>query len=315
MNMTTANNVYDTITNSIIAAIESGAGEFQMPWHRATTHDGLPTNALTGAEYRGSNILSLWVAGMAKGYTSSRWATYKQWSELGAQVRRGEKSTTGIYFQLIERRGSDNTTNADNANGTSKTPRAGHIPFARAFHLFNADQVDGYVTEPAAPRADITETLAGVDAAIAQTGARITHAGSRAFYRPSTDEIYMPERAAFTGTDTSTATESYYSTLLHELTHWTGHDARLARNFAKSNRFADEAYAGEELVAELGAAFLCARLGITNTPRPDHARYLASWLKVMKNDSKALIRAASDAQKAADYIINMTANMAEQEAA
>jgi antirestriction protein ArdC len=308
MNMTTANNVYETVTANIVAAIESGAGEFQMPWHRATTHDGLPTNALTGAEYRGSNVLSLWVAGMAKGYTSNRWATYKQWAELGAQVRKGEKSATGIFFQMIERKGA---TQPD----TDRTNKAaGMVPFARAFHLFNAEQVDGY-TVAASPRADITETLAGVDAAIAQTGARITHAGSRAFYRPSTDEIYMPERAAFTGTDTSTATESYYSTLLHELTHWTGHDSRLSRDFTRSNRFGDEAYAGEELVAELGAAFLCARLGITNTPRPDHARYLASWLKVLKGDAKAIVRAASDAQKAADYIINMTANMAEQEAA
>ena len=304
--MTTTNSVYETVTANILAAIESGAGEFQMPWHRATTADGLPVNALTGAEYRGSNILSLWVAGMAKGYASNRWATYKQWAELGAQVRKGEKSATGIFFQMIERKGA---TQPD----TNKARKAGMVPFARAFHLFNAEQVDGY-TVAASPRADITETLAGVDAAIAQTGARITHAGSRAFYRPSTDEIYMPERAAFTGTDTSTATESYYSTLLHELTHWTGHDARLARNFAKSNRFADEAYAGEELVAELGAAFLCARLGITNTPRADHARYLASWLKVLKGDAKAIVRAASDAQKAADYIIS-AANVAEEKVA
>lgn len=304
--MTTTNSVYETVTANIVAAIESGAGEFQMPWHRATTADGLPVNALTGAEYRGSNILSLWVAGMAKGYASNRWATYKQWAQLGAQVRKGEKSATGIFFQMIERKGA---TQPD----TDKASKAGMVPFARAFHLFNAEQVDGYTVD-ASPRADITETLAGVDAAIAQTGARITHAGSRAFYRPSTDEIYMPERAAFTGTDTSTATESYYSTLLHELTHWTGHDARLARNFAKSNRFADEAYAGEELVAELGAAFLCARLGITNTPRADHARYLASWLKVLKGDAKAIVRAASDAQKAADYIMS-AANVAEEKVA
>lgn len=301
-------NVYETVTTNIVAAIESGAGEFQMPWHRASTSNDLPTNAATGASYSGSNILSLWVAGMAKGYASNRWATYKQWAELGAQVRKGEKSATGIYFTMLEREQAGADTGKD---GKTKM-----VPFARAFHLFNAEQVDGYIdsTLTPAPSADQTRPMMSVDAAVAATGARITHAGSRAFYRPSTDEIYMPERAAFTGTDTSTATESYYSTLLHELTHWTGHDARLARNFAKSNRFGDEAYAGEELVAELGAAFLCARLGITNTPRADHARYLASWLKVLKGDAKAIVRAASDAQKAADYIMS-AANVAEEKVA
>lgn len=301
-------NVYDTITANIVTAIESGAGEFRMPWHRATISDGMPTNALTGAEYRGSNVLSLWVSSMSKGYTSNRWATYKQWAELGAQVRKGEKATTGVYFQMMERK-----TEKAPADSNQKAP--GLIPFARAFHLFNADQVDGYTVAPTVPRTDLTVTLADADYAIAKTGAKIIHAGSRAFYRPSTDEVYMPERAAFTGTETSTATESYYSTLLHEVTHWTGHKTRLDRDFTRSSRFGDEAYAGEELVAELGAAFLCARLGITNSPRIDHAQYLAAWLKVLKADSRAIVRAASDAQKAADYILNKQAEQAEQEAA
>lgn len=287
--MSTAN-VYETVTQNIIAAIESGAGEFRMPWHRASTPDAMPCNASTGADYRGSNVLSLWVAGMMKGYASNRWATYKQWAAMGAQVRRGEKATVGLYFNTIER---ENETTGD----VSK------IPFARAFYVFNADQVDGYQVETA-PRVDQVAAIAAADGVVQATGAKVTHSGGRAFYRPSTDEIYMPERAAFIGTDTSSPTESYYSTLLHELTHWTGHERRLSRDFTRSKRFGDAAYAGEELVAELGAAFLCARLGVTNAPRADHAQYLASWLQVLKEDSRAIVRAASDAQKAADYILN-----------
>jgi len=283
--------IYDTITASIVAGIEHGAGEFRMPWHRASTDGGIPHNALTGTDYRGSNVLMLWAAAMGKGYESTRWATYKQWAAMGAQVRKSEKATTGIYYSV--------TAREDAETGETKTARLG-----RAFFLFNAAQVDGYSTPDAAPRVDLTDRVRRADDAIAATGAKITHSGSRAFYRPSTDCIHLPPRDAFIGTETSTATEAYYSTALHELAHWTGHTSRLSRDFTRSKRFGDEAYAGEELVAELGAAFLCAQLGITNSPRADHAQYLAHWLKVLKTDSRAIVRAASDAQKAADYICN-----------
>lgn len=283
-------NVYETVTANIINAIEQGAGEFRMPWHRATTADAMPCNAATGSEYRGSNVLTLWATAMGKGYGSNRWATYKQWAAMGAQVRKGEKAAVGIYYNVLER---------DNAD----TGDVDKIPFARPFFVFNAEQVDGYAMPDAAPRVDQTTVNATADAAVAATGAKVTHSGTRAFYRPSTDEVYMPPRDAFIGTATSNPTEAYYSTLLHELTHWTGHDSRLARDPSRSKRFGDEAYAGEELVAELGAAFLCARLNITIAPRVDHAQYIASWLKVLKSDNRAVIRAASDAQKAADYIL------------
>lgn len=283
-------NVYETITANIITAIEQGAGEFRMPWHRASTADGMPCNAVTGAQYQGSNILTLWVTAQAKKFDSNKWATFKQWQSIGAQVRKGEKSAIGIYFNMFERENEE--------TGESKA-----IPFARPFHLFNAAQVDGYTAPNTTPRQDLTQTIQNADEVIAATGAKITHSGNSAFYRPSTDEIYMPPRDAFIGTKTSTATETYYSTTLHELTHWTGHTSRLARDFTRSKRFGDQAYAGEELVAELGAAFLCAQLGITNEPRADHAQYLAHWLKVLKADSRAIVRAASDAQKAANFIL------------
>lgn len=284
-------NVYETVTANIINAIEQGAGEFRMPWHRASTADGIPCNASTGALYKGSNILTLWAASIGKGYNSNKWATFKQWQSIGAQVRKGEKATTGIYFNMFERENEE--------TGESKA-----IPFARPFFLFNAEQVDGYTVPDTAPRQDLTETIRNADDVIAATKAKITHGGNRAFYRPSTDEIYLPPRDAFIGTETSTATETYYSTTLHELAHWTGHTSRLARDFTRSKRFGDKAYAGEELVAELGAAFLCAQLGITNAPRVDHAQYIAHWLEVLKADNRAIVRAASDAQKAADFILS-----------
>ena len=283
-------NIYETVTENIINAIEQGAGEFRMPWHRASTANDLPSNASTGVNYRGSNILTLWAAGMGRGFVSNKWATYKQWAALGAQVQKGEKGTAAIFYSMTEFE--------DSKTGETKT-----APFARAFYVFNADQVSGYTAEQTEPLLDKTQRIARADEVIAATGAQIEHGGSRAYYRPSTDTIQMPERAAFIGTDTSDPTECYYSTLVHELTHWTGHVSRLDRGFSNARRFGDEAYAAEELVAEMGAAFLCAQLGITNEPRPDHAKYLTSWLKVLKADSRAIVRAASDAQKAADFVL------------
>lgn len=279
--------VYETITAQVISAIETGAGEFKMPWHRKAT-DLVPSNAVTGNCYNGGNVLALWCASMAKGYESSKWATFKQWQAIGAQVRKGEKATTGIYYSTFEK---------DEDDGSTK-----HVAFGKAFWLFNAAQVDGYTAEASAPLIDLTQRIEAADAAIQATGANvIVDQGSRSFYRPSTDEIYIVARERFVGTPTSTPTESYYSTLLHELSHWTGAEKRLARE--KHKKHGDESYAFEELIAELSAAFLCAKLGIANEPRVDHAQYIASWLKVLKNDTRAITSAASMAQKACDYIL------------
>jgi antirestriction protein ArdC len=176
---------------------------------------------------------------------------------------------------------------------------------ARASYVFNADQVDGFEAPPLPEPKDPAQILDRAEAFIAATGADIRHGGNRAFYRFPDDFIQMPERERFMGTETSTATESYYSTLLHELTHWTGSAKRCDRAFGK--RFGDEAYAVEELVAELGAAFLCADLGITLEPRADHAAYIDNWLKVLKADKKAIFTAASQAAKATDYLAGLQA--------
>lgn len=279
--------VYHAITARIIAAIETGAGAFQMPWHRGGT--ARPRNACTGKAYRGVNVLALWAAAAAAGYWSGHWASYKQWGKLGAQVRRGEKASIIVFYKELERDVED-----ENGETEIKTIRV-----ARASYVFSAEQVDGWEAPMPAVRST-AEILERAEAFIAATGAVIRHGGDRACYLPAADEIRTPRWEQFVGSATSTATESYYATLLHELTHWTGHKSRLDRDL--SGRFGNHAYAMEELVAELGAAFLCADLEVTNVPRDDHAAYIASWLEVLKRDTKAVFTAAGKAAQAANYL-------------
>jgi antirestriction protein ArdC len=175
--------------------------------------------------------------------------------------------------------------------------------FARATPVFAAEQVEGFTAPVIETPATVIPPIEAAEAFVANSGASVNHGGSRAFYRPSTDSIQLPPREAFIGSPTSTAGESYYATLLHELTHWTSHETRCNRQLGK--RFGDGAYAMEELVAELGAAFLCADLRITDAPRADHAQYLDHWLTVMKADKKAIFTAASKASEAAAFLASL----------
>ncbi len=283
--------VYREITDHIIAAIEKGAGGFEMPWHREVGST-LPTNALTGNSYNGVNVIALWATAELRGYASGLWATYKQWKLLNAQVRKGEKGSVVVFYKQTERE----VASEESGEAETKT-----FLFARASYVFNADQVDGWqsLKPPVIP--DPAEVLEHAEAFVAATRADIRHGGDRAYYKGSTDHIQMPLRDRFTGTKTSTATEGYYATLFHELTHWSGHKSRLDRKLFGG--FAKEAYAIEELVAELGAAFLCSELAITNVPRPDQAAYVENWLKVLREDNRAIFRAASQASKAANFIL------------
>lgn len=315
--------VHEAITQKIIAAIESGAGAFEMPWHRPGVAFTLPKNASTDKAYRGSNILSLWIDADAKKFEHQIWATYKQFAELGAQVRKGEKGSLVVkYGEWVPKEQcgaaaggqSKRQSNGPDASGSPKGEQNdddGKRLFAKAAWVFNIDQVDAptELRERLLPavvqRPDLTTRLAHVDAFIAATGAEFREGGQRAFYRHRSqsgegDFIQMPPRDLFTGTATSTPTESYESTRLHELTHWVGAEHRLNRKFGE--RFGDKEYAFEELVAELSAAFLCAELAITNTPRADHAQYCASWLDVLKGDTKAIFTAASLATRAVAYL-------------
>ena len=291
MNASLSRDVYTQVTDTIIAAIEAGAGQWDMPWHRHGVTHTRPMNALTGKRYRGVNVLALWGAAEALGFTTGLWGTYRQWQEKGAQVRKGEKSSLVVFFKELA---------VDETNPETGETERGRRLIAKASYVFNANQVDGFaLPEPQAP-ANPAEVLSQVEAYVAATGARVAFGGEGAFYRPLTDTIHMPDRTRFVGSATSSATECLYSTLLHELTHWTGIKTRCDREFGK--RFGDDAYAMEELVAELGAAFLCADLGIANTPRPDHAAYISHWLTVLKADKKAIFTAASKAAQAVDYL-------------
>jgi antirestriction protein ArdC len=282
--------IHAEITGKLIAAIEADPGKPCMPWRRSGKPLFMPENALTGNAYNGINIVSLWVSAETAGYTAPVWATYRQWSELGCQVRKGEKSSLVVFYKEYE-----SEPDPDNADDNGKRR------VARASYVFNASQVDGYALPGAPEPLGPIERLEAVDRFIVATGARIEHGGDRAFYRPSTDHIQMPDEGLFCGTDTMTRSEGYYATVTHELTHWSGAKHRLARDMGK--RFGDAAYAGEELVAEIASAFLCAELGITEgTPRADHAQYLAQWLTLMKSDSRAIFAASAKASEAVAYL-------------
>jgi antirestriction protein ArdC len=282
-----AQDIHQTVTDSIIRTLEAGeAGQWQCPWHRKG--GSLPVNALTGKRYRGINTLSLWVGAQAAGYSDDRWATYKQWGELGAQVRRGERSTLVVFWKDLGR-----------DEGEDDKPRF----VARASYAFNAAQVEG-APEAGEPMPASEWHLPEVfDGFVSRTGARILHGGDAAFYQPSEDWVVMPPRERFP------TAQGYASTMAHELVHWSGAKGRLDRDL--SGRFRSNAYAAEELVAELGSAFLMAEMGLEAEPHPTHASYLASWLTLLRSDPKAIFTAASAASRAAGYLTALQAQMAE----
>ncbi len=282
--------IYATITDKIVAAIEACPGEPVMPWQRGGVLPVIPKNASTGNDYRGVNILSLWITAMERGYQSGQFATYKQWAALGAQVRKGEVASPIVFFREFER------TREPTPDDASDTER---FRMARGYWVFAAEQVDGH-TVPAPIEGAPIDRIAAADRYYAATGARIVIGGTRACYRPSTDTVHMPDEARFFDTDGRSRTENFYSCLGHEITHWCGAPPRLNRDL--SGRFGDDQYAAEEVVAETGASFLAARLSIAHEPHPDHARYIAHWLKVMKADSRAMFTAAAKAQEAVAYL-------------
>ncbi len=282
----TIKDIHRDITEKIVAAIEKGVGTCTMPWHRSLA--GRPRNAKTGSLYRGVNVLALWVDSIERGYPSLYFASYRQWHELGAQVRKGARGSHILFYKKIE---------VDEEDEEDSPTRRFVI---RGSTVFNAAQVDGW-TPPEVPQTNKVERLRNVEALVAKTKAVIREGRYQiACYDSAIDIIDMPARNAFTGTKTSTPTESFYAALCHELTHWVGHESRLARDMR--HRFGDAGYAMEELVAELGAAFLCADLGLASEPRPDHAAYINDWLRVLKRDPKALTTAAGKASAAAEYI-------------
>lgn len=273
--------LFEAVTQQIIEAIEAGAAAYQMPWHNLGAATS-PLNAISRRRYRGINTLILAAAAGEAGFASGEWATFAQWRDAGASVRKGERGRLALLWKPVAAKSEDG---AD-----------AHERFiCRAFRVFNLAQVDGY-EPPLRPVLDEAHRIEAADAFVQGLDAILWFGGDRAFYDPQADLISLPSFAQFK------SPRAYYATLNHELVHWSGHKSRLSRNLA--GRFGSAAYAVEELVAELGASFLCAHLGLEGEPRRDHAPYLASWLEVLRGDPRAIIAAASQAQAAADFLID-----------
>ncbi len=280
--------IHQHVTDQIIALIEAGVGESRMPWQRVGIGNLMPANANTQATYRGINILSLWASALTHDYPRGLWASYRQWSELGAQVRKGETGSLVVFYRQYD-------VEPDPANDTDD----GHRRVARASWVFNCAQVDGF-TLPDMPERPPVERIGRAEALIAATGAVIRHGGDRAYYRPSQDIIQMPDERLFDAEDAVQRSEDHLAVLLHELTHWSGVKSRLNRDLG--SRFGDPNYALEELIAELGACFLLADLDICARPRVDHVCYIANWLQALKQDKRAIFTAAARASEAAKYL-------------
>jgi antirestriction protein ArdC len=279
--------VYARVTDQIINAIEQGVGNWRMPWHTSGRYAFSPINISSKKPYRGINTICLWSAAQAKGYERGEWATYQQWQDKGAQVRKGEKATTVVFWKFAN--------NAAETEDGDESPKSGsRLLFTRGYSVFNASQVDGY-TPKAEADMPMPEKIERAETFFQAIGATVQHGGNRAYYAPDSDHIQMPPFGAFV------ENVAYYSTLAHEHAHWTAQASRCDRQLGK--RFGDNAYAAEELIAELSAAFTCAHLGLSTEPREDHAQYINSWLKVLKADKRAIFTAASKAQQAADFMI------------
>jgi antirestriction protein ArdC len=287
--MSDKQDIYSRVTNKILADLERDTLTWLQPWQ--ASHQAGPVSRplrAAGAAYRGVNVLMLWAAAMEHGFSCPIWMTYKQARELGGQVRKGEKGSLVVYADTFTKTDTDDSGDAQEVE----------IPFMKGYTVFNVEQIDGlpghFYALPSPGNHDIAR-LDDVERFFAATGAAIRHGGDMACYHIAADRVHMPELPSFRDA------ESYYATLAHEMTHWTRHPSRLDRDFGRK-RFGDAGYAMEELVAEIGAAFLCADLGITPETREDHAAYIATWLKVLREDKRAIFTAAGHAQRAADHL-------------
>ncbi len=281
--------IYAEVTAKIIHELEEGRLPWVQPWGQTgSVNPSLPRNALSGRNYSGVNVLILWGAVIDAGFSSQSWLTFRQALEAGGNVRKGERGTTVVYADRF-------IPEAEKARARETGDDAKAIPFLKRFTVFNVAQCEGLRPGLAADPAPLPQRriVPVAEDVIAASGVDFRIGGSRAFYAPPDDYVQVPPQPAFFDQI------NYYRTALHELTHATGHASRLDRKL--TNAFGSKDYAREELVAEMGSAFLCAALGIVPTVR--HADYLASWLEALREDSRAIFRAASAASKAADWIL------------
>ncbi|MCA9078637.1 MAG: DUF1738 domain-containing protein [Planctomycetaceae bacterium] len=281
--------VYTRVTDKIIADLTRGVRPWHRPW-QAEYAAGRITRPLrhNGEPYHGVNILMLWAEAEQRGLACPYWLTFQQAKQLGGHVRKGEKGSTVVYASSFQK----------TETGTDGQEIEETIPFLKQYTVFNAEQCEGlperYSELAETPRDDL-QPVERVSSFVAETGAEVRTGGTRAYYAIGGDYIQMPPLPTFRDA------ESHAGTLLHELTHFTRHPSRLDRDLGRK-RFGDAGYAMEELVAELGAAFLCADLGVTPEVREDHASYIDSWLQVLQQDKRAIFTAASHASKAVDYL-------------
>ena len=280
--------IYQAVTNQVIAALEAGTPPWVCPW---TSSGGsrLPSNAASSRPYRGINVLLLQMQAAVRGYDRNRWLTFNQARAFGAHVRRGEEGTGIVFFKMHEVDGAERMPAAAN---DARGPRV--VPLLRSFTVFNIAQVDCLPQALAAQPSPAAEwnPIAEAEAVLQRSGATIRHGGDMAFYRPSDDVIQLPPRAQFPDA------RHYYNVALHELTHWTGHPTRCNRPLVGRSQLTG--YAFEELVAEMGAAFLSSHCGLPGELQ--HASYIAHWLEALRSDKRLVFTAASLAQKAADYL-------------
>ena len=293
--------IYTTITDRILAALEAGRVPWQKPWD---ARQGSPRNLISGKAYRGVNLLLL-----ANEGATPFWLTYRQASQLGGYVKKGERGELVVFWKFMAKASAseEGETEAD------ESPRSSQYALAKAYTVFNARQCE--LPEEWTAKAEIQEPeqtpaqkITACDEIITTMQHRpaLEHGGGRAFYRQSVDRVTMPKPETFINP------EHYYSTLFHELTHATGHPSRLDRpTLTDAHRFGDTNYSKEELVAEMGAAFLCGVSGIDNHTGDSSAAYIQGWLSVLKDDKRLLIQAASQAQRAADLILGVDASAAE----
>jgi antirestriction protein ArdC len=263
--------VYDTVTEQILKELEAGTPPWVQSWQVS-----LPRNMVSKKEYRGTNVILLWTAAAKKGYRSPYWLTFKQAGDLQGRVKKGEKATWIVYA----------------ASQTKKDEKGEEIEyrFLKWYFVFNVEQTEGISHPEQPPVKPIGEVEEFIDA----LGANVIHGNTRAYYLPKFDQIHLPDPEDFR------TMADYYVVALHEHTHWTGHSSRLNRPLV--TKFGTEEYAEEELVAELGSAFLCSHLQVTPYLREDHAAYIKSWIKVLKEDKRAIFKASALAAKAADYL-------------
>lgn len=300
--------IRQVITDRIVAMLEKGENVFRERFRRAAQR-GMPRNGKTGQPYHGANVLLLWEAAIEEGYASNVWLTYKQAASLGAQVRRGERAVLCAYFERQAgkaRGGHDGAAAVEGGGGDdsrSDDTAPASVLLCRAFWMFNVAQIDGLPAElvhacnvplPSSP------PVATAIRMLAASNPTIRHGYTRAMYVPDLDEIRLPWPKQFT------SPEAYCAMVLHELVHWTGHPARLNRQFGQ--RFGDVAYAFEELVAELGSAFLLGHAGLVDATIEGHAGYLQSWLQVLKRDRTAIFTAARHASAAYELIVSNEAS-------